>query len=346
MKYYAVSDYYECFEKYSRKFNRDFDSMIIEICDDDLPEVRKLFSQCLNDEIKGYYEKYGITFWGNKSGAFQITPNEIIKDEDVRISYKEIMSMYKCRCKVAKGTLKTEKQAKKSLCKNKDAKIHKLFTISSFKRYVYTGEKFNMAFRLKKCKSENQPIVLYFHSGGNGGNSRKALEEFYLPYLKMLNRKCTIIIPQLPNDVVFEDYIAGIKEVIEIIAKEVKADNNRIYAFGGSAGGRCTWQLAFDYPDFLACALPISGEINAMNENKNIDLSHMKRFPIWVTHSADDCILPIDHDDYAVKKLQEMGAPVKYTRYEKYGHGLKVVYNFYLREKWVDWMFDQSLEKR
>ncbi len=346
MKYYCVSNYYESFEKYAKKFNRELDSMIIEICDDDLPEVRRIFSQCLNNEIKEYYEKNGITFWGDKSGAFQITPNEIIKDEQVKISYKVILGMYKYQCKTVKGTLKTQKQAKKGHRKNKNAKIHKFFTISSFKRHVFIHEKFNMAFRVKKCKIKNQPIVLYFHGGGNGGNSRKALEEFYLPYLKMLNKKCTIIIPQTQYNVSFADYISGIKELIELIAASVDADKNRIYIIGGSAGGRCTWQMAYNYPEFIACALPLSGELLELYENKDVDLSHMKNLPMWVSHSADDNMLPIDIDDCAVSKLKEIGAPIKYSRYENCGHGLKMAYKFYLGEKWVDWMFSQSLKNR
>ena len=109
-----------------------------------------------------------------------------------------------------------------------------------------------MAFRLKKSRSKNQPVVVYFHGGGNGGNNNKALNEFRLPYLKLMRKKCTIIVPQAPYNVNFNDYISGIKELIEIIAKEVDADKNRIYVFGGSAGGRCTWQMAYNYPEFVA----------------------------------------------------------------------------------------------
>ena len=346
VNYYNTSRYYDDLEKYAKKSNREFDAMLLEFCDEDIPEIRLLLSKCLNDEEKEVYTSTGIPFYCNKSGLIWITPDDIKKDERVCISYKEVVGMYKCQCKFVKGTLKTKKQAEKGLRKNKNAKIHKFFTVSSFKRHVFIHEKFNMAFRVKKCKSKNQPIIVYFHSGGNGGNSRKALEEFYLPYLKILNKKCTIIIPQIPYNVPFEDYISGIKELTELIAASVDADKNRIYAFGGSAGGRCTWQMAYNHPEFIACALPLSGELYELNGNKDVDLSHMKNLPMWISHSADDYILPIDNDDYAVSKLKEIGAPIKYSRYENCGHGVKMAYRFYLGEKWVDWMFSQSLKKR
>lgn len=346
MKYYNVSDYYEGFEKYAKKSNREFNAMLLEFCDEDIPEIRQILSKCLNDKEKEIYTNTGIPFFCNKSGLIWITPDDIKKDERVCVSHKEVVGMYKCQCKLVKGTLKTQKQAKKGLSKNKNAKIHKFFTISPFKRHVFTHEKFNMAFRVKKCSLKNQPIVVYFHGGGNGGNSRKALEEFRLPYLKLMKKDCTIILPQTPYKVPFEYYISGVKELIEIIAENVDADKNRIYVFGGSAGGRCTWQLAHYYPDFIACALPLSGELYELNENKDVDFYNMKNLPMWISHSSDDNIMPIDNDDYAVSKLKEIGAPIKYSRYDKYGHGVKMAYRFYLGEKWVDWMFNQSLENR
>lgn len=161
----------------------------------------------------------------------------------------------------------------------------------------------------------------------------------------MRKRDCTIIVPQCPNSFeTQEDWIDSAKEIIDYISETAKADKNRIYVMGGSAGGRCTWAFAWNYSDYIACAMPLEGENLYASKMEGEDFSRIKDLPIWVVHASNDKAVDVKLDDYCVEQLRKIGGNVRYTRWDKYGHS--IYRPFYRREKWVDWMFDQSLEKR
>ena len=47
--------------------------------------------------------------------------------------------------------------------------------------------------------------------------------------------------------------------VLELVRKQYKIDDNRIYLMGHSMGGIGTWKLAPKYPDIWAAIAPFSG---------------------------------------------------------------------------------------
>jgi len=42
--------------------------------------------------------------------------------------------------------------------------------------------------------------------------------------------------------------------------------------------------------------------------------------PIWVFHGEEDKSIPVSESDTMVKRLQQMGYTVKFTRYKGVGH--------------------------
>ncbi len=226
-------------------------------------------------------------------------------------------------------------------------------SLSKYKKYAFVSKENNIGFnyRIKKAKKEGQPIVIYFHGGGCIGiDNFKQYFEFSAPFIrgKLEKHDCTIIIPQAPlnrptGKVNSIDYLHAVKQLSEIIADEVKADRNRIYIFGGSFGGFCTWLSAYYYPDYYACAMPIMGQFEECFFEK-VDYSRLKDLPIWIAHSADDNIVDVKQDDIIAEELKKCSGNFKYTRWEKYGHGMYK--KFFREENWTEWMFSQSLDKR
>ena len=48
----------------------------------------------------------------------------------------------------------------------------------------------------------------------------------------------------------------------------------------------------------------------------------------------------IDSDDYCAAELEKLGADIKYTRPDKYGHTMSG--KFYRTEKWADWCLSKK----
>ena len=52
----------------------------------------------------------------------------------------------------------------------------------------------------------------------------------------------------------------------------------------------------------------------------------------------------IKQDDIIAEELKNCSGNFRYTRYDKYGHGMAG--KFISKENWSEWMFNQSLDKR
>lgn len=226
-------------------------------------------------------------------------------------------------------------------------------TLSKYKKRTFVSKENNIAFayRIKKSKRDRQPIVIFFHGGGSTGTDNfKQLFEYKslgIPQ-KLKNYDCTIIIPQTPinrpagkaNSI---DYLHSVKQLSELIADEVNADKNRIYILGASFGGFCTWYSAYKFTDYYACAIPLMGQFEECYFDE-VDYSRLKDLPIWIGHSSDDNIVDIKQDDIIAKELKKCSGNFRYTRYDKYGHGM--ARKFINKEIWAEWMFNQSLDER
>ena len=86
------------------------------------------------------------------------------------------------------------------------------------------------------------------------------------------------------------------------------------------------------------------GKLFFDNDFSCYDVERLATTSLWIAHSSDDDNVTIDSDDYCFDKLQKLGADVKYTRWDKYGHGM--ANKFLAKENWTEWMFSHSLDKR
>ena len=228
----------------------------------------------------------------------------------------------------------------------------------AYKSYWFTDRENATAFpfRFKKAKgSEKQPLVIFF-SGADalGTDNIKPYFECLPMRLKLKKHNCNILIPlsntktnngssyQSWNDGL-NRYVRSVKRLAEMLIAEYQIDESRIYIFGTSFGGFCTWRSAYLFPDFYAAALTVVGGFDTKVKNSEYtDFERMKRLPLWAAHSADDTNVTIDRDDYAVEKLRALSRNIKYTRWDKYGHAM--AYRFYRKEKWCEWLFKQKRE--
>ena len=223
--------------------------------------------------------------------------------------------------------------------------------IGAYKAYRFTDKENETAFlfRFKRSYGENpQPLVIYFCGAGSlGWDNLKPFNEFIPRSIQLSKYNCNILIPQLYTGIKYNNgieewhrksnaFVASVKKLTERLAEDGSIDINRIYIFGNSMGGGITWRFAYNYPEFCACAMPVMG---ALFTSGDCDFRRFVKLPIWVAHSSNDTNVTIDRDDNAVARIKELGGNIKYTRWDKYGHGMAG--RFYFKEKWADWMFAQ-----
>ena len=213
-------------------------------------------------------------------------------------------------------------------------------TISKFKRYEFISKenKCVIPYHFKPAKSPNQPLVIFAY--GLGG-----LKRFHL-WNKLKKRNCSVLVlDYIKTDFygkggIFES-VDSIKQLTDSLCDKHKSDKTRIYFTGISGGGRITWISAYKYPEHYACIVPVMGSLTIGEEP---DYERLKNVPIWIAQADDDKIaLPLLNDE-AYDALKKIGGNMKYTRYEKGGHGIAP--KFFKSENWDEWMFSHSLKNR
>lgn len=216
----------------------------------------------------------------------------------------------------------------------------------AFKRFQYANKKSEMVipFRFKEALSDNAPLLVY-HAGVEtlGRGNLLPLLEFLPAYSRVRKKDCNILVPQAFTDANQEDncipYAECTVKLIKMLCEKYPIDKNRIYITGMSMGGFVTWESITNYPKLFAAALPTVGGLFKAEKKDESVFESIKDIPLWIAHSSNDKIVSIDLDDYCYEKLKAIGADVKYTRWDKYGHAMAM--KFYRCEKWVEWMFDQ-----
>lgn len=328
-------------EKYVVKQNETKDVFLISFEDHDLDDIINIADDLIFiDAHKGYY---------------RIEDKKFVRiDDRFKLSPK---NWYKKFCVIYKNLHHEERKVQTKLNSyDKTAVIKQGISLGAFKSYHFIDKENKLAysFRLKKCKGkEKRPLVIFFCGAGSVGldNMKPFIE--CIPMLGKLNKqKCNLLIPQPLTNInynksyedfnsKFDAYIASINNLVSELINRENIDTNRIYAFGTSLGGCCTWRLIYNYPDLCACAVPVVGRFDLKIEGSPYtDFERIVHLPIWAAHSADDKIVGVEYDDFAVSKLKALGADIRYTRWDKYGHGMAG--RFYLREDWCGWMFSQS----
>lgn len=97
-----------------------------------------------------------------------------------------------------------------------------------------------------------------------------------------------------------------VMEVLELVRRQYKIDENRIYLMGHSMGGYGTWAMAADHPEIWAGLGPISGGGNPASVEK------FKTIPEIVVHGDADTVVPVMTSRAMVDAMKKLGVDVKY----------------------------------
>ena len=92
------------------------------------------------------------------------------------------------------------------------------------------------------------------------------------------------------------------------VEQHLTVDTRRRVVMGYSMGGSGTWHMAAKFRQHFVAAIPIAGT------PRQTELEKLRDLPLYVIHSQDDRIVPIDDDAKAVERLQAMRAPVEFAR--------------------------------
>ena len=115
---------------------------------------------------------------------------------------------------------------------------------------------------------------------------------------------------------------ADVMQVLEIVKRQYKIDESRIYLVGHSMGAIGTWKIAAKYPDIWAAIAPIAGN------GQPATLERLRQVPAIVVHGDADNTVPVQGSRTMVAKAKELGIEVHYIEVPGGSHDGVVGANF------------------
>lgn len=120
--------------------------------------------------------------------------------------------------------------------------------------------------------------------------------------------------------------------MIDRLIQEFNIDTNRVHLIGFSDGGRTTWELVEQRPDFFASVMVTATTGIPANPVA------VKHVPVWAFCAADDGL--VFNSRFLVSHLLQAGANPIYTEYQYGGHD--VLLTAMCTPSFVDWFLGQQ----
>ena len=215
--------------------------------------------------------------------------------------------------------------------------------VSSFKQYFLNFSGTPMAFRLKFPKSftnvdsanKKYPVMLFLHGAGEVGcpsnngvyNNEKQLylgAGLFRDFVNNNQFDGFLLYPQMVNaegcwgswGTTTTANLTAVIAIIDSLAKYIRADIDRVVCNGLSGGGYGSWRIADAFPQRITKIIPSAAAGNTNNRNNFVHI------PIWFATGGKDPDPTPAQADYALNRMKEIGADIRYTRYPDLGHAV------------------------
>ncbi len=233
------------------------------------------------------------------------------------------------------------------------------FDASAYKQYFlnYNGS-VPMAFRIKFPRTYTSnttakfPVMIFLHGAGevgcssNGGvyNNEKQVwlgGKLFLDRVNSGEFDGFLVYPQLVMNSsdcwgawgsTSTSNFTAIVAMLDSLAKYARLDADRTIVDGLSGGGYGAWRFADLYPQRITKIAPSAAAGSTTNRTKFVHI------PIWFATGGKDPDPSPAQADYALNRMKEIGADIKYTRFPDLGHA--VWYNHWREPGFVAFMND------
>jgi predicted peptidase len=184
---------------------------------------------------------------------------------------------------------------------------------------------------------KNFPILLFLHGGGEVEEDLNPNERIPPPSLILQGKNFPFLILAPQNSYSKSWWnTRAVKQLLDTVVAENRIDKKKIYLSGISRGGGAAWEMVVQYPETFAAMAVVCG-MTPLPYASWIN----KKMGIWVFHGEDDEVIPVEESESMVKKLEEFGYDVRFTKYENVGHDSWS--KAYATEELYDWFLEQRL---
>ncbi len=161
------------------------------------------------------------------------------------------------------------------------------------------------------------PLVLSLHYAWDGGAppafyGEGLLLDLVQPALAELG--AVMVAPDCPaGNWAHARSETSVLALLDSIQSTYPVDRSRLLVTGYSLGGLGAWYLASRHPQRFSAAIPISGWPSSQAVAK-------MQVPVYIIHSRQDELIPIEQSERVVPLLRARGVPVEFVAVEGVAH--------------------------
>jgi predicted peptidase len=181
-----------------------------------------------------------------------------------------------------------------------------------FDFYVFAPHAF---YEIKK-----PPVIVFLHGSGERGTDPALAVSGVADIVDYLQIPAVILFPQCdPQHRSFKGTMEDrVLRAIDSVAKESRADTDRIYLVGYSMGGASALHIATRNPSKFAAIIGIAPGISWVGEPMHPD--KLKHLPMWFLQGTEDHLCPLSDIHSLIADLQKLGNHPKLTEYQGMDH--------------------------
>ncbi len=192
-------------------------------------------------------------------------------------------------------------------------------------------------------KTKKYPLILFLHGAGErGDDNMKQLTHGGNLFLEDSFRKAfpaIVVFPQCPEDkywinISIREELFGngnpdfhqslapptpelllTQQLVDQVIRTEAVDVNRLYVMGLSMGSFGTFEILGRWPERYAAAVAICG-----GGNLEMAKNYSKTTAVWITHGAQDDVVPYVLSERVYQVLKEQEAEVRFTLFPEANH--------------------------
>jgi predicted peptidase len=162
-----------------------------------------------------------------------------------------------------------------------------------------------------------RPLILALHPGGErtANYGSRFMQQVVLPALTDLG--AVVVAPDCPVQAKsWADPMAdrSVMAVLDKVRQEYEIDSRRVLVTGFSMGGRGTWFMSSQHPDFFTGAIAMAASTGDLPQDR------LARIPTYVIHSRDDRVVSFDQAEQNARQLEGLGRSIKFEEVRGPGH--------------------------
>lgn len=202
--------------------------------------------------------------------------------------------------------------------------------------FTYKDQKIQylLIFPAGYTQTANQwPMLLFLHGSSLRGQNLELVKEYGPTWVaeRRADFPCVVLAPQCSEGEDWENKADMLAALLDDVLQRHRIDRDRVYLTGVSMGGRGTWYLACQHPEYFAAIAPLAAAkpiIPAVWKQQMISM------PVWAFHGEKDTLAPLTNDEAMIDALRNQGGNPRFTILPNQGHNIAGVYK---NQELYDW---------